>query len=125
MKQYQVETKNQVTGRWSLYSRIKCRYQLGYVAKQWFWPLACTVFTRLSIVNTDEAEREALCNAIQEANHTNRQRPVPGSEPALVASIETRVVEVVFHPNAGVHRNTIWKNGEFIRNCGCNRMETA
>ena len=64
MKQYHVETKNQKTGEWSLAHRIKCHYRLGYMTKQWYWPLDCREFTRLAIVEQERSEMLALGRAM-------------------------------------------------------------
>lgn len=99
MKQYHIETKNQVTGQWNLYERFKCRYRLGYVA------------SRFVVVNQADAELEAACNAIKLANHVNRKRRVAGS--SVVAFIETRITEVTLDPNVGRSVKLIWQNGAF------------
>ena len=114
MKQFHVETKNQVTGEWRLYERFKCHYRLGYVTSRWHWPIDCREFTRLVVVNTADAELEAVCRAVIEANHVNRKRRFVGS--TVVASIETRVIQVVLDPNAGRHEKIIWQNGDFNQN---------
>ena len=123
MKQYHVETKNQTTGEWNLYSRYKSRYLLSYVEKRWHWPLDCRLFTRLVVVNTADAEREAACRAVIEANHVNRKRYIPGSN--VVAFIETRVIEVVLDPKLGRSQTLIWQNGDFGKKEGTYGAHTA
>jgi hypothetical protein len=95
MKQFRVETKNQATGDWALWARFKSRY-------------------RLDLSNAVEAERGSLCNAIQEANLVHRRRPIAGSQPPLVAIIETRIVEYEFTLKRET-RKIIWENGEFLQ----------
>jgi hypothetical protein len=118
MKQYQVETKNQVNGKWNLYERFKCRYQLGYVAKQWFWPLSTVLFTRLAILDGESAEHRALCEAVAAANHVNRKHRMAST--SIVAFVEARIIEVTLLPNQNAARKIIWENGDFCQKANLN-----
>lgn len=124
MKQFHVQTKNQVTGEWSLYARYKSRYLLGYVTKRWHSPLDCRECTRLVVVNQAEAELEAACTAILAANHVHRKRLV-SDLPVVVCFIEAWVLEVVLDPNAGRREKLIWQNGEFGQKARTNGAHTV
>lgn len=111
MKQFHVETKNQNSGEWSLAHRIKARYRLGYVTKRWHWPLDIRESTRLVIVRQEQAEMLALGRAMQHATYLARKRRIAGT--MLVASIDSRVIQLEFLPRQKeVRRTTVWESRE-------------
>lgn len=109
MKQFHVETKNQKTGEWSLANRIKAHYRLGYVTKAWHWPLDCREFTKLVIVEQEQAEMLALGRAMQHATYLARKRRV--ADTLLVASIEARIIKLELRPSGSEPSRTIvWES---------------